>query len=134
MGLLDTLPSSYKTLEYMIGAVAFERSFAELYHVLQDESPCGVEEGAVIIIEALKNGEEPYIGVAHKGIVHAYGGECSFEDMRHCLKGYVAEAEERFVMRASEVEIVQARANLNALYGEDHGDGSWSDAAARFKG
>lgn len=132
MGLLDTLPSSYNTLEYMIGAVAFERSFAELYHVLQEENPCGVQEGALIVIEALLAGEEPYIAVAHKGVVHVYGGECSFEDMRHCLKGYIAEARERFVMRAAEVEVVQARANLNALY-DIAPDEGWASAGDAFK-
>lgn len=132
MGLLDTLPSSFKTLEYMIGAVAFERSFAELYHVLQEENPCGIHEGASHVIAALIAGEDPYISVAHKGVVHVYGGSCSFSDMDHCLKGYIAEARERFVLRAAEVEVVQTRANLNALY-DAVSESSWADAANEFK-
>jgi hypothetical protein len=132
MGLLDTLPSSYHTLEHMIGAVAFERSFAELYSVLQDSDPCDVSEGAGIVIEAIRNGESPYIDVAHKGIVHVFGGECGIDDMKYALRGYLAEAEERFVMRAAEVEVVQMRANLKAFF-DDGLPESWDDAASAFK-
>jgi hypothetical protein len=128
MGLLDTLPTNDKTLEYMIGAVAFERSFAELYHVLQDNEPCNPREGALIVVQALIAGDSPYIDVAHKAVVHVYADEVSFADMRHCLTGYIAEARDRFVMRALEVEVSQMHAKLDAWSGADMG----GDAPATF--
>jgi hypothetical protein len=130
--LIDTLPTSYNSLEHMIGAVAFERSFAELYSVLQDNDPCSVSDSVSIVIEAIRKGESPYIDVAHKGIVHVFGGQCGFDDMEKALAGFLAEAEERFIMRAAEVEAVQIRANLKAFF-DDGSPESWDDAASAFK-
>ncbi|NTF17426.1 hypothetical protein G6L37_03240 [Agrobacterium rubi] len=131
MGLIENAPSSHR-FEYMIGAVAFERSFAELYHVLQENSPCSTEEGMAIVVDTIEARERPYIDVAYKGIVHVYGTGCNYSEMELCLAGYIAEARERFIMRAAEIEVANLRANLNALYGATD-DEPWEDAADAFK-
>jgi hypothetical protein len=132
MGLLDTLPSSHNTLSHMVGAVAFERSFAELYACLQRHDPCSPSEGLEIVSEAILSERTPYIDIVRASVAAVFGGECDTSEMRYALKGYLAEAAERFVTRAAEVESVHVRANLNSLYGSGE-DGGWSDAAAAFK-
>lgn len=128
MGLFDPMPSSHNVTNHMIGAVAFERSFVELYTRLQQTDPCDVSEGLAIISEAIRAEEPPYIDVARAAIVGVFDGGCGAKEMKYALRGYLAEATERFVLRAAEVETLHVRANLNALYGSG-ADAGWGDAA-----
>lgn len=133
MALLDTVPSSNNAMAYMIGAVAFQRSFTELYAVIQDAAPGSVEEARETFNEGMHLSSSAVLDVARKYVVQVYGGQCDVQEMKAALKGYMAEAQDRFVMRAAEIEVVKIENWLRDVHSSEQLSSDWKDAADAFR-
>lgn len=133
MALIDTVPSSSSAMAYMIGAVAFERGFTELYATLQEMCPADLADAQSLFIEEMHRSDSPVLAIAHKAVVNIYGGQCDIHQMQAALKGYMAESEDRFILRAAEIEVVRLQNDLSNLISDGHCNDGWSGGSDTFR-
>lgn len=128
---IETVPENGSALAHLIGGIAFERSLTESYSTIQEQGATGVSEAYRTFMEEMASPGSPCHEIARTYIVQVFGGRCGIQQMEAALRGYMAEAEERFVIRASEIQLDRLEMQLADV--AEFATADWSDAAAIFR-
>lgn len=131
MSLLESMPSSFNATPFLLGAVAFHRCF----HGVYDEM-CGmgydIAEGKDRLEHVLANPGARANQMLVGELKHLLGRAPEPAELAYAAKGFLAEAEDRYVMRASEIEIVRMQERLSGIEASD--GSSFPDASYRRNG
>lgn len=129
MNLLDSIPSPAQATTYLLGAVAFHRCFYAVYDEM-NEMGYDIAEGKNRLEDVIQNpGSRAYQTLAGE-LKQMMGVAASKEEFNLAARGFLAEADSRYVTRAAELEIVRMQERLSGLQSFD--DVSFQDAAAHF--
>lgn len=130
MSIVESMPSSYNATPYFLGAVAFHRCFYAVYDEMC-ELGYDIAEGKGRLEDMVANpGSRAHQMLAGE-IKKMLGRPADDTEFRYAVKGFLVEAEDRYVMRASEIEIVRTQTLLAGM--EEFDSGSFRDAAEIFR-
>lgn len=130
MSLLESMPSSYNAMPYMIGAVVFHRCFAGVYHEMSELGYHG-PEGGEYLEDVIKDRQSlPYRMFAGE-LRHLLGRSPEGKELDYALQGFLSEARGRYVYRSAEIEVVRTQEKIARL--SEFEDVPWQDAGALFR-
>jgi hypothetical protein len=94
--------------DFLVGVIAFERSFTAIHIVL---SNAGTSDFETFKAE-FRNRNSAVRKIAHGEIMKLFGGGCGQAEMKGALDGFAMEAKERYAFRTAEAEALFAQGRV----------------------